>query len=87
MRGLAAADARRRADAYAAALGLRVTGIAWVAEPGLRRPVRQRRLHAHGRHEVASAGRAGEPEVIDVTPDEITVDAAVDVAFTFAAAG
>jgi len=30
----AAADARRRADAYAAALGVKVGAVAWVAEPG-----------------------------------------------------
>jgi len=82
VRRLAAADARSRADAYAAALGLRVTGIAWVAEPGLRQPsdtVGFSPMMAR----MAVAGGAAEPEVIDVTPDEITVDAAVDVAFTF----
>lgn len=80
----AAADARARAGAYAAALGLRVTGIRWVAEPGLRpstpdgggfTPLLAR---AAGTDAVAQ-------EVIDVTPDEMTVEAAVDVAFTFAA--
>ncbi len=83
VRRLAAADARARADAYAAALGLRVTGIQWVAEPGLRQPA-----DAGGftpmMARMAVAGGVTEPDVIDVTPDEITVDAAVDVAFTFA---
>ena len=54
VRRLAAADARTRADAYAAALGLRVTGVAWVAEPGLRQPGGQRRLRAHDGQEPPS---------------------------------
>jgi uncharacterized protein len=84
VRRLAAADARTRADAYAAALGLRVTGVRWVAEPGLRQPsdaVGFTPMMAR----MAVAGGPDEPDVIDVTPDEMTVDAAVDVAFTFAA--
>lgn len=87
VRGLAAADARTRADAYAASLGLRVTGVAWVAEPGLR----QTSDSDTGRFMPMAAGMAmtrgasPEQDVIDVTPDEITVTAEVDVAFTFAA--
>jgi len=84
VRTLAATDARRRADAYAAALGLQVTGVAWVAEPGLRQgpdtlgftPMAAR---------MAVAGGPAADDVIDVTPAEMTVDAEVDVAFTFAA--
>ncbi len=37
-RRAAASDARRRAEAYADALGLTLGPVAWVAEPGLRRP-------------------------------------------------
>ena len=83
VRRLAAADARTRADAYAAALGLRVTGIAWVAEPGLRQGPADSVGFAPMMARAAFAGAPEEPEVIDVTPDEINVDAAVDVAFTF----
>lgn len=36
-RRLAAEDARRRADAYASALGLGIGAVEWLAEPGLRR--------------------------------------------------
>jgi uncharacterized protein len=81
VRRRAAADARARADSYAAPLGLGVTGVAWAAEPGLR----------HASDAVAfmpmaagmACAQAAEPEIIDVTPDEMTVDAAVDVAFIF----
>ena len=82
VRGVAGADARERADAYAAALGLRVTGVAWVTEPGLRQPsdIVGFRTMAVG----MARGGGAEPEVIDVEPDEMTVTAEVDVAFTFA---
>jgi uncharacterized protein YggE len=81
----AAADARVRADAYAGALGLRVTAVAWVAEPGLRRG------GGGGGAEVAFARHAGAPmaaaggfdETIEVTPDEVPVTASVEVGFTF----
>ena len=83
-RRLAAEDARRRADVYAEALGLRVTGISWVTEPGLRRT-------EPAQFTVAAAGMAGSAsvneDVIDVTPDEMTVDAAVEVGFQFGASG
>jgi uncharacterized protein len=78
----AAADARRRADAYAAALGLRVAGPAWVAEPGLRRgsggdgPPMMRAMAAAG-----AFGGAPEQDVIDVNPEEVVVGAAVEVGF------
>jgi uncharacterized protein YggE len=86
VRRMAAADARTRADAYAAALGLRVTGVAWVAEPGLRPGQAQDNVgFTPMMARMAAAGGSAEPEVIDVTPDEMTVDAAVDVAFPFAA--
>ena len=83
---MAAAGARTRADAYATALGLRVVGVAWVAEPGLRQT-----SDTGGFMPMAAgmamtrSGASPEIDVIDVTPDEITVTAEVDVAFTFAA--
>jgi uncharacterized protein YggE len=83
-RRLAAEDARSRAETYAAALGLRITGIAWVAEPGLRETTDTTRFALAARS--MQLGEAAE-EVIDVTPEEMTVDAAVDVGFDFAPAG
>ena len=85
VRRAAAADARDRADAYAAPLGLRVTGVAWVAEPGLRQGQDTGGFMPMAAAMGMTRGGQPEPEVIDVTPDEMTVDAAVDVAFTFAA--
>jgi uncharacterized protein YggE len=79
-RRLAAEDARRRADDYAAALGLRVTSVAWIAEPG---------LHDGGgigpqpRALFAMSAEAAEDEVIDVTPEEVAVTASVEVGFSF----
>ena len=84
VRQIAAADARSRADSYTAALGLRVTGVAWVAEPGLRQgPDAVSYMPMAARMDMSRGGQP-EQEIIDVTPDEMTVDAAVDVAFTFA---
>jgi uncharacterized protein YggE len=78
-RRAAAADARRRAEAYADALGLTLGPVAWVAEPGLRRP---------GPGEVYPMARgmalaaAGGPEAIEeVAPAEVTIEAAVEVGF------
>jgi uncharacterized protein len=81
----AAQDARRRARQYAQALGLTLTGVAWVTEPGMGSgpSVPQPRMHA------ALAAPAGFPEMpeepIEVTPGEIIVRAAVDVGFTIGA--
>ena len=84
VRAQAAADARTRADAYAGALGLHITGVAWVAEPGLRQTSDTLGFSPMAAR-MAVAGGAPEQDVIDVTPAEITVTAEVDVAFTFAA--
>lgn len=90
-RQLAALDARRRADAYASALSLTITGIAWVAEPGLR--LGAGGAGGGGRWDVMSApmtmasARMEEADVIDVSPAELTVAAEVEVGFRFAPAG
>jgi hypothetical protein len=86
IRRLAAEDARRRAEVYAATLGLRLTGIAWVAEPGLRRPGDGGPVFAGGPPGALFRTAAGgaEDEVIDVSPDEMTITTAVEVGFTFA---
>jgi uncharacterized protein len=77
----AAEDARRRAQQYAEALGLTLTGVAWVAEPGMGpAPVPQPRVHAAL---TAGGGFPERPEEpIELTPGEILVRAAVDVGFT-----
>jgi uncharacterized protein YggE len=76
----AAEDARLRADDYAAALGLEIDDIAWVAEPGLR----SGQDFGHPGRVYAAAAVAGGPhddEIIDIIPEEITTAADVEVAF------
>jgi uncharacterized protein len=84
VRSAAAADARSRAEAYAAALGLAVTGVAWVAEPGLSAP--RRAVPASFGAPPAGATRGGgAPEIVEITVEELTVEAAVEVGFAFTA--
>lgn len=82
-RRLAAQDARRRGDDYAEALGLGITAVVWVAEPGLRKghdgPMMTQAAGSYA--SPASAGATD--EIIDVTPDEMTVSASIEVAFSF----
>lgn len=82
VRQRAAQDARARADSYAAGLGVRVRGVAWAAEPGLRLGDD---THPGGMVAMAMAREGGlaEEEVIDVTPAEMTVTAELEVAFDF----
>jgi len=82
-RRLAAEDARRRGHDYAEALGLGITAIVWVAEPGLRKG-HDAPMMRHAAASYASPTSAGaEDEIIDVTPDEMTVSASIEVAFSF----
>jgi uncharacterized protein YggE len=76
----AAEDARRRAESYARALGLTLGPVAWVAEPGLRAGDGYVPRAGPGIQLVA-AGRMADEAVEDVTPAELTVDAAVEVGF------
>jgi uncharacterized protein len=73
-------EARLRAEQYAAALGVKVGAVAWVAEPGLRavdHPSSPPARFAAARMEAPMA-----PETIDVSPEELTITAAVEVGFT-----
>lgn len=80
----AALDARSRAEAYSSALGLTLGPVGWVAEPGLRlgsgdgnhRPMMAQAAMAGGAH------RGLAEETIDVTPQEMTIEAAVEVGFS-----
>jgi uncharacterized protein YggE len=76
----AGSDARARAEQYAEALGVGLGPVAWAAEPGLRSStghVDWMSAAAGGR---AMSARAGE-EPIEVAPEEITIQAALEVAF------
>ncbi len=82
-RRLAAEDARRRGDDYAEALGLAITAVVWVAEPGLRKG-HDGLMMSQAAGSYASPTSAGAvDEIIDVTPDEMTVSASIEVGFSF----
>ncbi len=82
LRTEAVADAKRRADAYAAGVGATVGGVRWIAEPGLR---------AHGgggmpsrasRTAMSMAEEGGEaPRVMTVSVEPVVVTVIVEAAF------
>lgn len=83
----AAAEAWARAEDYAGALGVELGGVAWVAEPGLRGPTGgggggPLRTFAAAAPPAPPDGSERDPdEIIDVSPEEITVSATVEVGF------
>lgn len=83
-RRAAAEDARARAESYVEALGLTLGLVGWVAEPGMRTAPGQPRaaMTEAPRMVMASApaAEAAEP-VEDLSPSEMTVEAAVEVGF------
>jgi uncharacterized protein YggE len=81
-RAAAAEDARRRAQSYAAALGLSVGPVAWVAEPGMRRPPRPPVPVDVEVAPLAAAVAATDAEPERVAPAELTVRVDVEVGFT-----
>jgi len=99
VRAAAARDARARAEAYAGALGLRLGGVEWLAEPGLSGGESEggsRRRREAGEHmEVMAAasppdsGAGGvEAQVVpDLAPEPVRVSAAVEARFVLLAAG
>ncbi|HZA79265.1 MAG TPA: SIMPL domain-containing protein [Acidimicrobiales bacterium] len=82
-RRIAAEDARRRAEAYAAALGLSLGPVAWVAEPGLRGNTAppSPMVRAVAMSAAAPADAEAEPEGENLTPAEMTVEVEVEVGF------
>jgi uncharacterized protein len=83
----AAEDARLRAEAYASALGLSLGEVAWVAEPGLRDhagAVAFQGVMPMSAGARVAGGMAEEP-TIDITPEEITIGADVEVGFAITA--
>jgi uncharacterized protein len=75
----AAVQARAKAETYAAALGLTLGAVAWIAEPGMR--LRSDGPVAASGFVLRSASQALADEPIDISPEEITVQAAVEVGF------
>ncbi len=92
VRAAAAADARDRAVAYAAGLGVTVGAVSWIAEPGLRLagatgldPFPQPGAAPLARMQARGGGGPDEEVVIAVAPEEITLHATVEVGFAFSA--
>lgn len=86
VRSAAATDARRRAAAYAAGLGLVVGDVAWIAEPGLRLGAPQGEWGLErSAFAMSAAGGAlhDEEQSVAVSPGEITLSATVEVGFAF----
>jgi hypothetical protein len=82
----AAQDARKRADAYAIALGVSVGPLMWVSEPGLRVAggAAGGMLVSAGQPRAALLASGPAEKPIDVAPGEIAVYAAVEVGFHIA---
>jgi uncharacterized protein YggE len=80
-RRLAAEDARRRAEDYATALGLKVGDVGWISEPGLRGQNQEDRFGGEIALSAASALAGEADEVIDVRPDVMTAVASVEIGF------
>jgi uncharacterized protein len=72
-------DARARAGQYAQALGVELGPVAWAAEPGLRSTDRMDWMSPAAGGQVLRAGAAEEP--INVNPEEVTIQAALEVAY------
>ena len=87
VRVLAAEDARRRAEAYAAGLGFALGPVRWVSEPGLRTsggepPMVRMAMAAGGARSFA----AEEEPVIEIEPADTDITASVEVGFGLVAA-
>jgi uncharacterized protein YggE len=85
VRRAAAIDARSRAAAYASALGLELEAVAWVAEPGLRHEPDEGVLFTRASM-AGGVSSLSDAEVIEVTPEEMEVNVAVEVGFSFTVA-
>jgi hypothetical protein len=72
-------DAQMRAQQYAQALGIKLGPVAWACEPGLRSPGHTDGMSWTAAGRALSAGTA--EQAIDVTPEEVTISAALEVAY------
>jgi hypothetical protein len=85
VRSAAAADARRRAEAYASGLAMTLGAVRWMSEPGLREPAPVPGSFEMGRTAgFDAAGAASDDQVIDVSPEELTISAEIEVSFALA---
>ena len=91
LREAAGADARRKAESYAAGLGSRIGSLLWIAEPGLRiggdasgGPSPEMMAAASPRAMKRGGGPGqdeDEPLLVRVKPEPITVSVTVEVGF------
>ena len=72
-------DARARAEQYAQALNIKLGPVAWAAEPGLRVADRTDWMAVSGGARAMSVSAAEEP--INVGPEEVTIQAALEVGY------
>ena len=79
-RHAAAVDARRRATAYAEALGQHLGALKWLSEPGLRLAGQQPAVMARAAG-MFRAGPVPTEEPLDISPDEVTIHATVEACF------
>jgi hypothetical protein len=87
LRIAAVADARRRAEAYATALGAELGPVRWLAEPGLRQGLGGHLEGTSGTPRFAramAAAEAEEPVTLRVTAESVPVSVTVEVAFDLA---
>ena len=77
-------DAKARAEHYARALGVKLGPVAWACEPGLRTPSPMDRLPSPMAAPMAARAAAGgaAEESIDVAPEEVTIQASLEVGYT-----
>lgn len=79
VRASAVADARARAADYAAAAGLRLGAVEWVAEPGVERPPEPHRGGV-GRSGVMAAEAVGGADLA-LRPEPVSLVTAIDVRY------
>jgi uncharacterized protein len=85
-RRAAALDAERRASTYAEAVGLRMGALKWLAEPGLR-PDASNPVPIGAGARFFHAASAAPEELMDITPDEITIQEMVEACFELVDSG
>jgi uncharacterized protein YggE len=83
-RRAAAQDARRRAQAYADALGVRLGRLAWASEQGLRQGWPGGATSNTMRAMALAGSGPSDSEVLAVAADEITVPAALEAGYSIA---
>ena len=85
VRKRAGEDAKARAEQYAGALGVNLGSVAWASEPGLRTTSHIDSMAPPIAAQALAAGGAEDP--IKVTPEEVTIRAALEVGYRIVQGG